>query len=105
MASIFTKILQGEIPGNILYQDELFFVIRDINPQDALHLLIIPKEEIPSVSDLDETGDMLLGKMMQLSVKMAHNFGFVEWYKTVMNFGDYQEVPHIHLHIISKYTQ
>ena len=105
MASIFTKILLRQIPGNILYQDELFFVIRDIHPQDAVHLLIIPKEEIASINDVSDEWEALLWKMMKLSKKMAHNFGFSQWYKIMMNFGEYQEVPHIHLHVISKHTQ
>jgi len=54
MSSIFTKILKGEIKGDIIYQTENIFVIRDINPEEKTHLLIIPKEELISTSDLDE---------------------------------------------------
>ncbi len=102
MASLFTKICNWEIPGDIVFQNDDFFVLKDINPEDTTHLLIIPKEEIVSLLDIPQWKEQVLSEMMILSVKLAKKFDFIDWYKVVMNAWDYQEVPHIHLHVISK---
>jgi histidine triad (HIT) family protein len=60
MSSIFTKILNGEIPSEILYETSTVFVIRDINPEDKTHLLIIPKEEIASLNDINKNNEKIM---------------------------------------------
>lgn len=94
---IFCKILSGEIPANILYQDELCFVINDIHPKADHHVLIIPKTHIPTLTDSED--EVLFGRMMSIGrsemVKKE-----VTGYKLQMNVHEKggQEVMHIHLH-------
>lgn len=60
MSSIFTKIIQREIPSDIVFENDSIIVIRDIAPQAKTHLLIIPKKEIPTINDIDETDTILI---------------------------------------------
>lgn len=103
MSSIFTKIIEREIPANIVYEDESVIVIHDINPQAKLHLLIIPKKEIPTINDISEDDTMLLGHMFQVAKQIAAEKRIQEGYKLHFNVGAKggQEVFHIHLHLTS----
>ena len=102
MASLFTKILNKEIPSEMVYENENIFVIKDINPVDATHLLIIPKEEIDSVNNLEERHKELMWELFFVAKKVAADLWISDWYKLIVNTWDYQEIPHIHMHLISK---
>jgi histidine triad (HIT) family protein len=71
MASIFTKIINREIPSEIVYEQDNLIVIKDINPQAKTHLLIIPKKEIPTINDLEEADKELLVDMFFVAKKLA----------------------------------
>lgn len=71
MASIFTKIIQREIPADIVYEQDNIIVIRDINPQAKTHILIIPKKEIATLNDISEHDDQLMSEMFQVAKKVA----------------------------------
>ncbi|MCD5380406.1 HIT domain-containing protein [Candidatus Gracilibacteria bacterium] len=101
MSSLFTKILQGTIPGDILYQDDIIFVIKDINPLDNTHLLIIPKDEIDSINNLDNDNKDIIREMYACGIKLVKQFGLEDGYYLRINAGDKQEVPHIHMHLVS----
>lgn len=103
MASIFTKIIQREIPADIIYEDEEIIVIYDINPAAKTHLLIIPKKEIPTVNDISDEDKGLIWNMFLVAKKLASDLGVSEWYKLHFNVGEkwWQEVFHIHLHLLS----
>jgi len=73
--SIFTKIIQREIPARIEYEQENIIVIHDINPEARIHLLIIPKKEIPSINDLEEEDRELIAEMFFVAKKVAQNLG------------------------------
>jgi len=103
MSSIFTKILKGEIKGDIIYQTENIFVIRDITPEEKTHLLIIPKEELISTSDLDEKNISIIWEMHLVAKDIAMKIGVEKGYKLRINVWEYQEIPHIHMHLLSKY--
>lgn len=100
--SIFSKIIQGEIPSDILYEDDLCFVIKDINPQAPTHLLLIPKQEIPRLVDANEEHQQLLGHMMLVAGKVAESFGIGDAFRLVINNGELagQTVFHLHMHIM-----
>jgi len=101
--TLFTKILKGEIPGNIVYQDEHCFAIRDINPQAPVHLLIIPKTEIPTMNDATPEQKALIGHMMLVAPELARQEGIAErGYRLVVNTNAHagQTVPHIHIHLL-----
>tara|TARA_Y100001970_G_scaffold77279_1_gene98220 strand:- start:6318 stop:6659 length:342 start_codon:yes stop_codon:yes gene_type:complete len=100
--SLFTKIRKGEIPGNIVYQDEKCFAIEDINPQAPVHLLIIPIKEIEKVSDAQVEDIELLGHLLHVSKQLAQDYGLNENYRLIINNGTGagQSVFHIHVHLM-----
>jgi histidine triad (HIT) family protein len=71
MTTIFTKIINREIPSEIVYEQNDIIVIKDINPQAKTHLLIIPKKEIPTINDLDENDRILISEMFFVAKKIA----------------------------------
>ena len=103
MDCIFCKIVAGEIPGEIIYQDEKIIAFRDINPQASTHLLIIPKKHIPSLADLSEADSPLIGHMVNVANQLARKEGIAEkGYRLVINCGKQggQIVPHLHMHLL-----
>ncbi|MCX7882392.1 MAG: histidine triad nucleotide-binding protein [Brevinematales bacterium] len=97
---IFCKIARGEIPSEIVYQDETVLAFKDIRPQAPVHLLIIPREHIPT---WNENTDHVVGAMWQVVRKMAQSMGIHEsGYRVVANCNKDggQEVFHIHLHLL-----
>lgn len=103
MSSIFTKIINREIPSNIVFEDEKIIVIKDINPQAKTHLLIIPKKEIKTINDLENEDRELLADMFFVAKDIAKKLNIQEWYKLHFNVWEkwWQEVMHIHLHLLS----
>lgn len=103
MASIFTKIIDREIPAEIVYENDTIIVIKDINPKAKTHLLIIPKKEIETINHLEEQDKELLADMFFVAKKIAKEKGIWEWYKLHFNVWKkwWQEVMHIHLHLLS----
>ena len=100
--SIFIKILNKEIPGDIVYEDNECFAIKDINPQAPIHLLIIPKKHIAKVSDANDEDRELLGSLLLASKKIAKKFNLDDNYRLVVNNGSKagQTVFHIHIHLL-----
>lgn len=103
MGSIFTQIIQREIPWDIVFENDTIIVIRDINPQAKTHLLIIPKKEIPTINDLEDEDRNLIADMFFIAKKIAKDLGVEQWYKLHFNVGKlwWQEIDHIHLHLLS----
>ena len=101
--TLFEKIINKEIPADILYEDDLSIVIKDINPQAPTHLLIIPKKVIPKLSDAIEEDKQLLGHLMLVAGKMAEKLGLDDTFRLVVNNGAKagQSVFHLHLHLLS----
>lgn len=99
MATLFTRILNGEIPGEILYQDEHCFAIRDIHPQAPVHVLIIPKGEVSGVAGLEPTGDHQ--HLLYAAKLVAAQEGLTS-YRLVINQGPDagQTVDHLHVHLL-----
>ena len=101
--TIFTKIINGEIPCRKAYEDEDVFAFHDINPAAPLHVLIVPREPVASLNDLEPRHAELVGKLFLAARKIAEQEGVAEsGYRTVFNCGDDagQEVYHIHLHLL-----
>ncbi len=100
---IFCKIVNKEIPTKILHEDDLVIAFADIKPIAPLHILIIPKEHIEKITDLNENQEMLAGRMIMVAKKLAEEHGTAEGgYKLLFRVGrdGGQEVPHIHLHLL-----
>ena len=102
-ATLFEKIIDREIPADILYEDELSIVIKDISPQAPTHLLIIPKKVIPKLSDATGEDQNLLGHLMLVAGKIAEQLELDETFRLVVNNGAKagQSVFHLHLHLLS----
>lgn len=101
--TIFSKIIRKEIPANIVYEDDEILAFKDINPQAPYHILIIPKKEIPTINDLTDEDEKLVGKMVLQAKNLAKDMGFADdGYRLVFNCNSQggQEVYHIHLHLI-----
>ncbi|MBS1702799.1 MAG: HIT domain-containing protein [Armatimonadetes bacterium] len=100
MASIFTKILNREIPATFVYEDEHVFAIKDIAPQAPVHLIIITKSEIPGLADVPEQGDHLA--ILNAAKIIAERQGLTNGYRLVINQGSdgAQSVPHLHAHLL-----
>jgi histidine triad (HIT) family protein len=101
---LFCRIIAGEIPGTIVFQDETLVAFRDINPQAPLHVLIIPKRHIASLNDLSDADDALVGSMIRRAAALAKEHGYSEGgYRTVFNTNREagQTVFHIHLHLLA----
>ena len=103
--TIFTKIINKEIPANIIFEDELCIIIEDISPQAPLHYLAIPKKEIIGVSDLDDKDNEIMGHLMLTIKKQMQNIN-VSNYRLVINNGSEagQTIFHLHIHLLANRT-
>lgn len=102
--TIFQKIIDKELPADIIYEDELALVFKDINPVAPTHLLIIPKKQIEKVSDAEDQDKELLGHLLLVAGKVARNLGIDEAFRLVVNngAGAQQTVFHLHIHLIAE---
>ena len=103
MDCVFCQIVAGQIPADILYQDEEVIAFRDISPVAPTHLLIIPRKHIPSLAHLSEAESSLIGDMVNTANQLAKREGIAEsGYRLVINCGEQggQLVPHLHMHLI-----
>ena len=104
MSTIFSKIINKEIPANIVFESDSVLAFKDINPQAPVHILIIPKIEIPKVTDINgNEHSQLLGEMIDAANKIAKDLGISQdGFRLVFNCGDNggQEVYHLHLHLL-----
>lgn len=101
--TIFSKIIRGEIPANIVFQDDIVTAFCDISPQAPTHILIIPNKLIPTVNDVTAEDEQVLGHLFVVAAKIAQQEGIAEdGYRLVMNCNKHggQEVFHIHMHLL-----
>lgn len=103
MSSIFSKIVAGEAPADVVYRDERVTAFRDIAPAAPVHILIVPNREIATVNDLDEHDAELVGHMVLVAKKLAADEGIAErGYRLIVNCNREggQVVYHLHLHLL-----
>jgi histidine triad (HIT) family protein len=101
--TLFARIIRGELPADIVYQDEQICAFRDINPAAPVHILIVPKKVIPTVNDLTEADQMLAGKMMLVAKRLAEAEGISDsGYRLIINCNRHgnQEIYHLHMHLL-----
>jgi len=103
MTTLFSKIINREIPADIVYEDECCLAFRDINPQAPIHVLLIPKQEIPKLVDAVDGDQILLGHLMLVAGKVARQLGVGDAFRLVVNngAGAGQTVFHLHLHLLA----
>lgn len=104
--TLFQKIADREIPADLVFEDERCIAIRDINPQAPTHILIVPRQPIPSLNDLTGEDAELVGHLFIVARKLAAEEGLDDGYRTVFNCGPAagQSVDHIHLHLLGGRT-
>lgn len=103
MASIFTRIIQREIPATIVYEDDLVIAFQDINPQAPVHILIVPKKEIATVNDVSAEDEQALGRLFTAAARIAAEKGIAQsGYRLIVNTNHDggQEVFHVHMHLL-----
>ena len=100
---LFCRIIAGEIPGEMLHQDEQCVVLRDINPQAPMHVLVVPREHLESLDDASQKDEALLGHLLRIGARMANDQGHADsGYRTVINTrGAGQSVFHLHVHVLA----
>ena len=101
--TIFSKIINREIPADIVHEDESCLAFRDINPQAPVHILVIPKKPLAMLSDAEPDDEPLLGHLLAVSRKIAADQGCGDSFRLVINNGAEagQEVFHLHIHILA----
>ncbi len=102
MSTIFQKIIDKQIPADIVYEDDRCLAFRDINPQAPTHVLVIPKRAIRSVAELEASDADLIGYLFVVVRKIAEQEGLSNGYRTVINSGrdGGQTVDHLHIHLL-----
>ncbi|MEA3285785.1 MAG: histidine triad nucleotide-binding protein [Candidatus Marinimicrobia bacterium] len=103
---IFCKIIAGDIPAKLLYEDAEMLAFNDISPQAPTHILIIPKKHIAGPAALTADDELLMGKMVNLGTTLATEAGLQDGFRLVMNNGENagQTVFHLHLHVLGGRT-
>ncbi len=101
--TIFSRIIDGEIPSQFIYQDEMCVCIKDIAPQAPVHLLIIPRKPIPRLADATAEDKAILGHLMWAAGEIARQQGVDEAFRLIVNNGAAagQTVFHLHLHLMA----
>tara|TARA_B110000014_G_scaffold217025_1_gene171418 strand:- start:8140 stop:8478 length:339 start_codon:yes stop_codon:yes gene_type:complete len=101
--ALFQKIIDREIPADIIYEDDLSLVFKDINPIAPIHLLIIPKKQIAKIADAEESDQDILGHLMLVAGNVARQLGVEEAFRLVVNNGEgaQQSVFHLHIHLLA----
>ena len=102
MPTIFTKIINREIPAEIIYEDDLCLAFRDIHPQAPIHFLVIPRKEIVSLANLSDEDEAIVSRCLMVASKVAADQSLETGWRLVANIGDDggQTVPHLHFHVL-----
>ncbi|HET9679798.1 MAG TPA: HIT domain-containing protein [Gammaproteobacteria bacterium] len=103
MATLFEKIINGDIDADIVYQDERVTAFRDISPKAPTHILIVPNKVIPTADDIDDDDEALIGHLFTVARDLARNEGIAKGgYRLIINCRENggQEVYHLHLHLL-----
>ena len=102
MDCIFCKIIKGEIPSGKVYEDDVCYAFRDINPQAPTHVLIVPKEHIASADDITEANSSVVAHIFSVIPTVAKTVGLTNGYRVISNVGEdgCQSVRHLHFHLL-----
>ena len=100
--TIFKRIIDREIPAKIIYEDDLCMAFHDIAPQAPVHVVVIPKKEIPSLAHATDADAPLLGHLLTVLRKLAEQLQLTDGYRVVVNCGPHagQSVDHLHFHLL-----
>jgi len=104
MDCIFCRIVEKNLPADIVYEDDELIVFKDIHPKGKVHVLLVPKEHITTVNDLEDRHTALMGRLWLRVKQLAADWSIVEpGYRLTVNVGrgGGQEVDHLHMHLVS----
>jgi histidine triad (HIT) family protein len=101
--TLFTRIIEREIPADIIYEDEHCIAFRDINPQAPFHALVVPRKPIAMVADATAADEVLLGKLLLAAAQVAREHGHGDAFRLAVNNGAAvgQTVFHLHVHVLA----
>lgn len=99
---LFCKLASGQIPSRKAFEDDDLLVFHDIAPWAPVHLLVIPKEHLSNLYDVEERHAPLLGRMLAMAPRLMREHGVTNGFRTIINSGadGLQEVPHLHIHLV-----
>ncbi len=102
MDCLFCRIISGEIPSQKVFEDQLCYAFKDINPQAPVHVLVIPKLHIPSVDGVNEENSAYVSHIFECIPRIAAELGLGDGYRVITNCGENgcQSVKHLHFHIL-----
>ena len=103
MSTLFAKIIRGDIPADIVYQDESVTAFRDIDPAAPTHILIVPNKIIPTVNDVTTEDERVLGRLFIVAAKLAAQEGIADdGYRLIVNVNKHgrQDIFHLHMHLV-----
>lgn len=103
MDCIFCKIINKEIPSNIVYEDDEILAFKDISPQAPVHIVVIPKKHISKITEISKEDEFVIGKIYTVINKVAREQGIADdGFRVIINCGENggQEVKHIHFHLL-----
>jgi histidine triad (HIT) family protein len=100
--TLFQKIMDGDIPGDFVHQDDQCIVLRDIDPQAPVHLLVIPRDPIPRIAEAEEEDEAVLGHLLLVAAEVARKMELDGGFRIVINNGKdgCESVPHLHVHVL-----
>src|SRR5262245_50977759 len=100
--NIFKKIIDKQIPAKIVYEDTICVAFQDVNPQAPVHVLIIPRKEIPTHDAVTEGDAEIIGHLHVVAAQLAQQYGLTDGYRLVINCRERagQTVPHLHMHLL-----
>ena len=101
--TLFEKILDGDIPSEMLHEDATCAAFLDINPQAPTHILVVPRKPIPGISAMTDDDEVVVGHLLNVARQLAAELGFTNGFRLVINDGadGGQEVPHLHVHLLA----
>ena len=99
---LFCRIVRGEIPARKVYEDDLVLAFHDIQPVAPVHILLIPKQHVASMAELEQEHEAVMGHLMVVAGRIAREQGCTDGFRTIVNTGrvGLQEVYHLHVHIV-----
>lgn len=99
---IFCRIVRGEVPSRKIYEDDAILAFHDIHPLAKVHFMLIPKQHLQSMAELDDSHSAMMGRIMTLAPRLARETGATNGFRLIANTGNdgRQEVQHLHVHVL-----
>jgi histidine triad (HIT) family protein len=102
MSCLFCRIIAGSVPSTAVYQDDLCYAFADIHPQAPVHVLVVPRQHLSSLDEIEADGHTLVGHLLWAAAQIAESKGLSQGYRVVVNTGPHggQTVDHLHVHLL-----